>query len=238
MSAESETPPRSLAAVLGDLYLAPGEAFAELARHPRPAPAMLGFLLVQAGFMAIWLTKVDMLQFVRAQAEAAGRPGPPAGAFDSSAMSTLKWITGVSGVAMSQIVLLVCAGLLLFLFNFVLGSGVRFRQCLSVVAWTALPTSLVSTTLVLLVMTLRGEWNLSPEQVVQANLGVFAERASAGAFLHSLAGSLDVFSFWLMFLTTIGMAKVAKVSTGASAAVIVGLWLLYVLVKAALVAAF
>ena len=35
MSAESETPPRSLAAVLGDLYLAPGEAFAELARHPR-----------------------------------------------------------------------------------------------------------------------------------------------------------------------------------------------------------
>jgi hypothetical protein len=238
MPPESETPPRSLAAVLGDLYLAPGEAFTELARHPRPAVAMLGFLLVQGSFMATWLTKVDMLQFMRAQAEAAGRPGPPPGAFDSSAMGAFKWITGVSGVAVSQIVLLAFAGLLLFLFNFMLGSGVKFRQCLSVVAWTTLATSLVTTTLLLTVLALRGEWSVSPEQVVQANLGLFVERASAGAFLHSLAGSLDVFSLWMLFLTTVGMSKAAKVSTGASAAVIVGLWLLYVLGKAALAAAF
>lgn len=238
MSSENETPPAPfLVALLRDLYLAPSEAFTQLARRPLVAPALVGFLLVQATFLAVWMSRVDMLAFIRNQAEAAGRPAPPAGALDPSALGAFQWISALTGMAAGQVILLACAGLLLFVFSFVLGAAVRFKQALAVVAWSTLATSLVTTPLLLLVMALRGEWNVAPDQVIAANLGAWLDQRAAGPFFYSLAGSLDVFVLWLLVLVSLGMARVARVATGTSTVAVLILWLLFVLVKAALAAA-
>lgn len=229
---------RSVFALLRDLYLAPSEAFADLASAPRVAPAFLGLAAVQAAFMAVWMSRMDMLEFVRAQAAARGGQAPAAGAIDPSSLGAIKWMMALSGVALAPLVLLLLAGLLLFVFNFLLGASSTYRQAVAVVAWTAFASGLVTASLMLLVMALRGEWSLPPDQVVQANLGVFFEREDAGAFLHSLATSLDLFTLWMLFLTSLGMAKAARLSTRVSAATLGALWLALVLAKAGLAAAF
>ena len=49
--------------------------------------------------------------------------------------------------------------------------------------------------------------------------------------LHSLLGSVDVFSFWSLGLFVVGFAAAANVSRKQSAAVILTLWFLFVLGK-------
>ncbi len=239
MQSSPETPARrSVMALLRDLYVAPSDAFADLAAAPRIAPALLGFASLQGVFMAIWMSRMDVRELLRAQAEASGGSAPPPGALDPSALGMIKWTIALSGISASVLVLLALAGLLLFVFNFLLGAASTYRQCLAVAGWTTLATALVSMPLMLLVMALRGEWSVPPDQLVQANLGALFERESAGPFLHSLATSIDLFWLWILFLTSTGMAKAARLSTSTAATTIGAMWLLYTLAKAGLAAAF
>ncbi len=229
--------PRSSFAVLRDLYLTPSEAFADLSATPRAATGLAGFAALQAAFMAVWMSRMDLLEFVRAQAEASGGAAPR-GAMDPSSVGTIKWMISLSGVSASVLSLLVLAALLLFVFNFLLGGSASYRQCVTVAGWTALATGLVTLPLVLAVMALRGEWSVPPDQLVQANLGLLFERGASGPFLASLARSIDLFWFWMMFLIAVGMAQAARVSTRSAALTLGALWLVFVLVKAGLAAAF
>lgn len=234
LPAENPAPTRSFGALLRDLYIAPADAFAELAERPLVAPAIAGFVAVQASFVAIWLSHMNMVDFLRAQAEASGRPMPPATTMSPSTMAAIKWVIAVSGVSFSVIVLLAAAGILLFLFNFLLGAKASYRQCLAVVAWTAFATGIVTAGLMLTVMALRGEWSTPPDQVLQAGVATFLDRGSVGKFAYSLAQSFDVFSVWMLALASIGMARVTRRPTSTAAIAVVALWLVFVLGKAAL----
>ena len=56
--------------------------------------------------------------------------------------------------------------------------------------------------------------------------------------LHSLLGSLDIFSFWTIALLSIGFAAAARVKKGQAAGVIVALWAVFILGKAGFAAIF
>ena len=72
--------------------------------------------------------------------------------------------------------------------------------------------------------------------MLRSNLGFLAPPDAKA--LHSLLGSLDVFSFWTMGLLAIGLAAAARIRKGQAAGVVVSLWLVYVLAKAGLAAIF
>jgi hypothetical protein len=234
LPAESATPERSFGALLRDVYIAPSDAFTELARRPLVAPALAGFVAVQIAFVATWLSRMDLVEFLRAQTEASGRAAPPAATMSPAALTAIKWTIAVSGVSFSLVLLLAIAGLLLFVFNFLLGATTSYRQCLAVVAWTAFATGIVTAGLMLAVMALRGEWSLPPDQVLQAGAAAFLDRATVGKFAYSLAQSFDVFSAWMLALASIGMARAARRPTSTAAATVVALWVIFVLGKAAL----
>ena len=66
--------------------------------------------------------------------------------------------------------------------------------------------------------------------VLASNLGAFASEGTSNAML-ALLSSVDVFSIWNMILLSIGYAVVGKVSRGKAAAVVLGLWVVYILFK-------
>jgi len=70
--------------------------------------------------------------------------------------------------------------------------------------------------------------------LLASNAAVFAPE-DAGPVLTSVLGSLDVFSLWTMALLVIGYRLAAKVTRGTAIGAVVGLWLVYVLGKAAFV---
>ena len=73
--------------------------------------------------------------------------------------------------------------------------------------------------------------------LVASNAAVFAPE-DAGKGLLAVLSSLDVFSFWSLALFAIGYSIVAKVSRATAAVTVVVFWLLYVLGKVGLAAAF
>lgn len=228
---------RSLAALVRDVYLAPADAFTELARQPRYAPALVGFVFTQVTFVATWMSRVDLIEFIRAQAEASGRTMPRPLELAPSSITAMKWGMSISGIAFALLILLATAGVLLFVFSFLLGARVTYRQSLTVVAWTAFPTHLVLVAVMLSVMGLRGEWSVPPDQVLQASVAALLDRASTGKFVYSLAQSCDVFTAWILALASLGMARATRLSTSTAAITVVALWGIFVLGKAALSAA-
>ncbi len=75
------------------------------------------------------------------------------------------------------------------------------------------------------------------ETAVRSNVGAFLPD-DTGPVLASLASSLDLFSLATLALVVVGMKKMPELPTWAATAVPVGLWILYVLLKAAKVAVF
>lgn len=219
-----------------DLYFSPGAAFTRIVRRPGfwvPAALLLALSL---GFFAVWLQKMDVHAFMTTQIEEgpwADRipPERKAEIIEQQTERFPKW--GWVNVAVATpLMLLVVGGLLFFVFRFFYASEVTFKQSLSIVAWTFLATALVSQPLTLLVMFLKGDWNINPQDALQANLGLLLDPQTAAKPLLSLLSSLDLFSFWIMVLLATGFGIASRKGTGSALWGVVIPWAIFVLCKA------
>jgi hypothetical protein len=68
--------------------------------------------------------------------------------------------------------------------------------------------------------------------LVKSNVGAFLDPDTTPAFLRSIATNIDVFEIWALILGTLALSRVTKFKTNGAAAVVGGLWLVYVLVSA------
>lgn len=107
------------------LLVAPGDLFDRL----RARPAWLGALLaaVGLGLLSVWLLPVELFEdFFRSGLP----PDAPADAAEAQVQMqvTFRWLNPVLGVVIGS---LVTAGVLLFVFNPILGGSARFRQLFS-----------------------------------------------------------------------------------------------------------
>jgi Yip1 domain len=199
---------------LGDLfglYFGPKEAFTNIVKKPSFWAPLLVFVVLQMAFTGVWLHHLDMLEFMRTQAEESGRPfqAPP-----ESAMGFVRGIFWVSAVLITPIIILVVSAVYLFVFRFFLATEVTFKQAFTIVAYAFLAVALVHTPLILLTMALKGDWNIDPRVVVAANPTAFLEKAATAKPLWALLQSLDLFYLWTIFLVAVGFGVAAKRTTG------------------------
>ena len=116
-------------------------------------------------------------------------------------MPIFGWVVGPVFIA---IMLLVIAGSLMFVFRFFYSGEVSFKQALAIVVWAFLAVGLVSTPVTLAVLSLKGDWNINPQDAVQANLGLLLDKSTAAKPLWALLTSIDVFVLWMVFLLAVG----------------------------------
>jgi len=230
--------PRSFGQDLLDLYFAPRDAFASILRAPRLAVVIPAWLVLGLVFTGVWLSRVDPPAFMRNQLEESGqwdRLNPEQRSAVLEGQSRMLPIFGWIGATVGPpVMLLVVSGFLLFVFRFFYAAETGFREALAVVAWTYLGVGLVTTPLTLLVMWLKGDWNVSPQEVLQANPTLLLDKFATAKPLWALLGSFDVFSIWIVFLMATGFAVAGRRTTGSALwGVGVG-WAIYVLGKVAL----
>ncbi len=235
-------PTPGLLSHLAGLYSSPTEEFKRILPRPRFWLPLLGCVAMSLAFAGIWLSKVDAHQFMKNAIEESGRADQiPAERMDEILETQAKFMKPFGlGMALLGIPLMVVVlgSFFLFVYRFFYGSEVGFGQSLSVVAWSFLVTSLVSVPLLLVVYVLKGDWNLPPELVLQANLSMLFDKASTSKTLYSLTKSLDLFNFWFMFLLAAGFGAASKRSAGGAALGVILPWLVLVLGKMAWAAAF
>ncbi len=126
---------------------------------------------------------------------------------------------------------LIMAGLFMFIFRFFIAAEVSFMQSLATVAWTFAALGLVQTPIMLLVPWLKGDWNVDPNQIVQANPTIFFEPGDLPRWVVGFLSSLDLVSFWTIFLLATGFAVAGKRSLGTGLWGVGIPWALYVFVK-------
>ncbi len=121
-----------------------------------------------------------------------------------------------------------------------------FKKILSVVAWCCAATLIVGTVVTIAALMVRDEEGLrsidptQPAGIVPSNLAAFLSSGTS-AVIKSLAGSIDVFTIWTLILLTIGFAAIAgsrKITTGKTATMVFGFWVVFVLIKAGWAAVF
>jgi hypothetical protein len=230
-----------LARLMG-IYTGPSRAFAAIIRAPRFWAPLLALLALNASFTGVWMSKVDPLEFMKAQDEENAKiremPADQRAALIEKQVEWFRVFVWLGALLGAPLVVAVVGAFLLFVFRFVYGSEATAGQAFSVTAWAFLATALVQTPLMLLTFFLKGDWNLNPQDVFQMSAALALDKQAVPRALYSLAGSLDLISFWTVALLTLGFAQAAKTRPGAAIWGVLVPWLLVVVAKAAFVAVF
>jgi Yip1-like protein len=243
VSASSENAPADdpaatpLARVAG-VFGSPGPTFESIARRPTwLLPIVISTVLAIAATAAV-VPRIDFDSVVR---DAFAKRGVSMN--EERLEQTIQMQKKFAGVfayvwAMaSAAVIALLLGAVLWLSFKAFGWDLAFRQSFGATSHALLPYIGTSMLLILFVTRLDLVNPADLGSLTHSNLGFLVDR-QANPVLHSLAQSIDVFTLWVLALLVIGFAAAAKVSRKKAAAVIVGLWGLFVLGKAGWAAIF
>jgi len=225
-----------------NMYFEPRKAFASILRRPLLLAALAAYVAIVLGFTGVWMSKMDPHEFMKTQIEESPRADKMTAEQKQQIIETqakmmpiLGWVFGPVFIA---ILLLVVSGGLMFVFRFFYGGDVGFKQALAIVTWTFLAVSIISVPVTLSVLALKGDWNLDPNQAVQANLGLLLDKSTAAKPLWALFTSIDVFVLWMVVLLAVGFGVAIKKPTSSTLWGVLIPWLVFVGIKVGATALF
>lgn len=135
----------------------------------------------------------------------------------------------IGGTVGTLLVMLAIAGIFLAAFNIVFGSGIKFRQSLGITTHAFLP-EIIYGLLGVIVVWVRPPQGVNLQNLVMSNVGAFLP-SSVPVWLMRLGTSFDLFSFWTIALLAMGYTAASssrKLRFGSALAVVVVIWLIYV----------
>lgn len=212
-----EAPPADSGSFLGNLfnlYFEPTETFSKIFVRPRVWMALLLQLAMGVLFTTVWLQKMDAREFMKAQMEQNSRiqqmPAEQVEQIINTQARFMRTWGRIAPLFVPVIIDLILAGIFMFIFRFFMAADVSFMQSFATVAWTFAALGLIQTPIMLLVFWLKGDWNVDPNQIIQANPTIFFEVGSIPRWIWSLLSSFDLFSLWTLFLFATGFAVAGK----------------------------
>lgn len=223
--------------------VAPGETFRAIGERPTWLPPLLLLILLGAAAGLVIQLKADPEEMVREQF-AALKMDVPQEQIDK-AVEDAENRTTAAKVGLSVAGILVQAGIyalvaLVFWVAFkMFGSEIDYVRSLATTAHGYLPLavgSLLNLPLMLSRETITFE-DVRNGGVLVSSLKALAPE-DASTLTQVLLGSFDLFTIWTLVLLTIGYKAVAKVSTAVASGIVILLWLVYVVGKVGLTAAF
>lgn len=232
--------------------LSPGETFADVNRKPTwIAPMIIAIATVIAStFFFQWRVNPDwdsiMRNQIKKQLERSNQS-----LTEEQMQQRVSFAKGIAkfspliGAVFTPIIYVVVAGIFALGLMFI-QAKTTFKKILSVVAWSFAAIGIVATVVTMASLMVRDEEGLrsidptQPAGVVPSNIAAFLS-SDTSPVLKALAGSLDIFTIWILILLSIGFATIAgsrKITTGKAATVVFGFWAVYVLIKVGWAAAF
>jgi len=236
-AAAAPLPGDSAIARIPGTFFSPGKTFEAIARRPTWILPVALWVILSLAITAVLLPKIDFEKMVRDRIEKSGQKvsDEQLQTYVARQKSIAPAISYFIGFAAPLVVTFVCAVVIWGAFK-AFGWDVTYKQSLGVTSHGFLPGVLGA--VLLLPLLVRRE-TMDPNamgDLLRSNLGFLVGRDEK--VLHSLLGSIDLFSFWSLALFVIGYSAAAKIRKGQAAGVIVTLWLLFVLGKAGLAALF
>ncbi len=244
--APAERPRRStLARMIGVLF-SPAETFAELARHPAWIAPVLLYTMLSLAVTYSFTERVGWERYLQRQMERNPRyaqqleqvPAEQRSAILQRQATISKWVGYGIGTVSYAVMIAVVAGVMLLAMNVLGNAALRYQTALAITAHAYMPWALAGLG-GLAVIYLKDPSDVDIQDLLASHAGAFLPEGTSPA-LRALAGSLDLFTFWTLFLLAVGFAAAApkKLTTGKAFGIALVPWGVYVLGKVGLAAVF
>src|SRR5215470_2315064 len=198
------------------IFYAPGEVFAGIPEKPRWCLPFVSTLIISCLASALMINSIGMENLVRRQLHSQPRLVEQLGEekiedIARQARGTARHISAyISSALGAGLIILIVAATLTALLALT-GVGAGFRNVFSVTSYSYFAyysVWLILTALTFLVIS--DKESIDPDNVLLSHAGAFLDRASTNKALFSIATSLDLLSFGLLFLIALGLSKVSR----------------------------
>lgn len=227
--------------MLGALF-SPRKTFESIARRPTWLPPVILACLLALVVVALFSHRVGWRSYLDKQVANSSRfQQLPADQQQRTMEAQLKW---TPRVAYAEVIIapfagaLVLAGIFLGVLNGLGGTRFNFKTSLGIVSYSWMP-NVISGLLGIVVLLVKDPATIDLQNLVASNAGAFLADNSP-KWLVAMLTPVDLFSFWVMILLGIGYSAAApkKLSFMKAFSWIFSLWVVYVLVRVGLTAAF
>lgn len=212
----------------------PVETFNAIVRRPDFGRPLLILILAWVAMSELMVHKIGTAVIVRRSLELSGRA-------KHMTPAQIQKAVEAGGVALHlsfiniPVFLIIIAAIGMLILKAVFGNPIDFKKAFAVTVYADLPYVLAS--LLGIVVICFGE-PVRFKNFIPDNLGFFLSPQTVSRPLYVLATSLNIFSFWFMGLLGIGFAAAAgrKLRPRSVFFCFLGLWVIWVLLKAGLAA--
>ena len=229
----------SIARVVGVLF-SPARIFEAIRERPTWLLALLAVVIISVVGSYLVTSKLDVEEVVRDSIADSGRQLSEEQIEQAiDIQEKLMPIFGIAGPLLFYPAACLLMALIIWVVLKMLGGDFPYKTSFATTVHGMIPNG-VGGLLTIPVAMSRGELGyeeVKTGSILASNLGHFASEGTSKA-VAAVMNSIDVFSIWSLVLLTIGYAVVARVSRGKAAAVVVGLWVVYILIKVGMAAAF
>ena len=221
----------------------PTKTFADIARRPGWMVPLALLILASIGVTALYGQHVGWERLIRHQIETTSRGQQIPPEQREQAIATQARMAPLFGYVGTLVAIplycLLAAGIFTGLVAGVMAAQVRFKQVFGVVVYASMP-NVIAALLTAVVMLLKNPDDFDLQNPLIFNAGALMDPDHGSKFLHSIAASIDLFSFWAMLLMATGLMAAAgrKLSFGGALFVVALPWAAYVLAKSALAGLF
>jgi hypothetical protein len=239
MGVTGEVPQMSFVQRLLGIFFEPTKTFADIERKATWIGIFVILAILGTAVAYVLMSHIDVTAMMRQQMEARNMSEAQINAAmetqqQNPILKNLRYVSVFVAPIAQIVTYLLIASLLLLLFV-LMGAPLTFKKTLAVTIWGMSPAAIVTSILMIVLIYVKNPADLSVAQdIVMSNLGPLVN-AKTNPFLHSVLGSIDLFSFWTIALLSIGFATISrgKLTTKKAATGVLILWIIYVLGKSA-----
>ena len=224
-----------------NIFFEPSETFQALRVRPRFLVAGIITVAFYMLFSTLYIQKIGYETVVRSQAsvQAARNSSVTPEQLERGVQFQLNPLFKVIRMVSPVIVFVVifAAGAALYLLGAMLmGKGINFKQALTVWTYSSMPPVVITMIINLVLLFVKPpDDDMSITQgagrgLVHANPSLFID-GTAHPVLATAVGSLDVLSFFGLFLAAVGLQKIGRMSSGSAWGIVIGLWIIGIILR-------
>lgn len=218
---------------IAGVFFAPVETFADIARKPDILVPLLLILVVGYVTSFMVMPRLDWDAMIAQQAEMVKKQNPNVsdadvaqmGKFTIAFAKVMGYVSPILVIIGYTIIALVVWGACRLM-----GGAGNFKQAWSATLYAHFPRVLLGIIAAVVIMA-RGSVDPSAMATVVRSNPAFLVDMKTNPVLFSLLSSIELFQIWTIALLIIGFAALTKLSRAKTAAIVISLWLISVVVK-------
>jgi hypothetical protein len=215
------------------VFFAPEETFGDIARRPDILWPMLILVVIGYATTLLMVPRMDFDAIFAQQAEQMKKQQPDMSEADIERVGRFSKATTKVGFYVAPLLTLGMYALMaLVLWGAVrlMGGDGDFKQSLSATLYAWMPLVLFSIILTIVVVA-RGSIEPTEMQTVVKSNPAFLVDGKEQPVLASFLSNFDIFTIWTVVLLVFGFSALSRMSKAKTAAIIVSLWMVVVVVK-------